>query len=108
MGDLFNLEEAMEVFIRNDKLDLIYFGEQRPEFTFKIKYFGLSMQYDALDIAFYIGRQYSAKIELNQSMIPEFILNSFLRSPKFYEFKIYFFKKYFTCFNVQQVQSLVE
>ena len=43
MGDQFNLEEAMEAFIRNDKLDLIYFGEQRPEFIFKIKYFGLSM-----------------------------------------------------------------
>ena len=55
-----------------------------------------------------MGRQYSSLIEQRQSMIPEFILNSFLRSPKFYEYKLYFFKKYFTCFKVQQIQSLIE
>jgi hypothetical protein len=56
MEDQFNLDEAMEVFIRNDKLDLIYFGERFKGYKFNIKYFGLALQYDALDIAFYIGR----------------------------------------------------
>lgn len=70
LKDHFKMIESLEVFVRKDKLSLVRWCESLPDYFFIIEYFGLAIEYEAVDIAHYFIINEASMIENNKSEIP--------------------------------------